>query len=1231
MKKVTTLLLALLVLASAAAAQDTVKVLVWDNDAGEPPQNDPGCLIISGNATYFSWTDWRYQHAEIESQRFSGSFSPIDSNYLVNDNFADGKTQANTVIAGTDTGSYMVAWDEDSASGIQAVYARQFNHLCQSLWSLNYKVSKNQGSGYSYTAFNPAVAVDHTTGRAVIAWTQQTSAGSRIFARVWTGTAWLDTVRIDDASGLQGNPAVAIHDTFVVVTWIDNRRGGGDYDIYARLLNNSLVPLGTSFFVNNVSPDSLLNQLRPTVAMSDTTDPANCYYTIAWEDYHYGGNYVSDIRFKQYKAVGTPGNISSVNLTTNTPNRRPCVAMGPRSKMFITVWEDSTDDVGKYNIKIRMYDAVGFRGGIKMVNSDTAGNQTRPKIDYNGTYATVAWLDSSRAGGKGDIFTQWFRSVHYTPDYDTLVFSGSNAKVNTGDKLRANGRSVRYHFPNYDNTGTAGWNEDPRLASAPDSIDVTLDSAYVMALKSRNITPGQSFVKVTDTDTLLAFTGQKLNGAADYDLCVMDLGYPETGLSSGTIDAKQRDSLVSFSAGGGALLCAGNDFGEYYSATSLFNLFGAVYDGPGNAAVTGNINTMLGKGGKFTQGMTYNYPYQQAEDNSVDIIHAATGADTIFYTNAAKWIRSTGISYSDFYKGPKVAWHKNVYLPFAMGAISSDGQYPNTVTELTRRIMAFQGFNIEPAPVTTMSADTGSALPEGSIVLNWTAVGDQSTSDSCKKYLLKFRRYDPSRSDSGRFTSETAFTDSGEKYQQAWVPMNAGGAEAETLYGLPPCDTLIFAIKAGDTSYVTRWGALGNEPRVKVKGDTLTPHTIGIGYPCGAVRDFIKQERLGINYGDTLYFTWDKNYAYAGYSGCDWRTAGDLFIYIDTRSSFGADSTIPDWNGSTADTASLFDTKGDFKPDYCFIFDNTGASCKFKRWTGSAWADTFATYPDTLYSLDSLHNYSYTEVKLPFKWIGYGDTTQAFKFQVLAAGEASEHTFNAFPPANTIGKSKAPPARYPYYYQINGLTSGKKAGDTLAVTRPLAVELSEFTAAAGQGAVGLFWRTASETGNYTWLIDRSQQPDAGYVQVAEIPSAGSSSAGHSYSYSDVSITPGITYYYRLGARDIYGDIAWHGPLTAVLSGPVYDKLMLDPCLPNPASGMVTISYILPKSGAVSLNVYDICGRKIRTLENGAKQTGRYSVPWKGDDDQGRLLPSGIYFYQLNAEGMVLTQKVVLLR
>lgn len=78
--------------------------------------------------------------------------------------------------------------------------------------------------------------------------------------------------------------------------------------------------------------------------------------------------------------------------------------------------------------------------------------------------------------------------------------------------------------------------------------------------------------------------------------------------------------------------------------------------------------------------------------------------------------------------------------------------------------------------------------------------------------------------------------------------------------------------------------------------------------------------------------------------------------------------------------------------------------------------------------------------------------------------------------------------------------------------------------------------------------------------------------------------------------------------------------------PNPFNPATTISFTLPASGPVELKVYDVLGRKVRTLVAGSKKAGTHSVRFDADG-----LPSGVYFYQLRAGKYESTRKMILIK
>ncbi|MBW7997548.1 MAG: T9SS type A sorting domain-containing protein [Candidatus Glassbacteria bacterium] len=86
--------------------------------------------------------------------------------------------------------------------------------------------------------------------------------------------------------------------------------------------------------------------------------------------------------------------------------------------------------------------------------------------------------------------------------------------------------------------------------------------------------------------------------------------------------------------------------------------------------------------------------------------------------------------------------------------------------------------------------------------------------------------------------------------------------------------------------------------------------------------------------------------------------------------------------------------------------------------------------------------------------------------------------------------------------------------------------------------------------------------------------------------------------------------------------------------PNPFNPSTTINYQIPDdAGSVQfrLNVYDIRGRLIRTLDKGMKGAGTYSVFWDGTDNYGRQVSSGVYFYRFISSEYNVTRKMIMLK
>ncbi|UCE01514.1 MAG: T9SS type A sorting domain-containing protein [Candidatus Latescibacterota bacterium] len=88
-------------------------------------------------------------------------------------------------------------------------------------------------------------------------------------------------------------------------------------------------------------------------------------------------------------------------------------------------------------------------------------------------------------------------------------------------------------------------------------------------------------------------------------------------------------------------------------------------------------------------------------------------------------------------------------------------------------------------------------------------------------------------------------------------------------------------------------------------------------------------------------------------------------------------------------------------------------------------------------------------------------------------------------------------------------------------------------------------------------------------------------------------------------------------------------------IPNPFNPTTRIEFDLAQDGQVSLRIYDVAGRLVRTLIDAPLKRGRYvgesAAVWDGFDESGQRVSSGVYFYRLNAPDFVATKKMVMMK
>jgi hypothetical protein len=129
-------------------------------------------------------------------------------------------------------------------------------------------------------------------------------------------------------------------------------------------------------------------------------------------------------------------------------------------------------------------------------------------------------------------------------------------------------------------------------------------------------------------------------------------------------------------------------------------------------------------------------------------------------------------------------------------------------------------------------------------------------------------------------------------------------------------------------------------------------------------------------------------------------------------------------------------------------------------------------------------------------------------------------------------------------------------------------------------------------------------------------------------YQDMSIKLDGTTIRGWAVANNGGIVMYNGSLIGITNNQneIPSNYALKQNYPNPFNPTTTIRFSLPKSGVVSLKVYNILGKEVATLVNGNLNPGTYNINW---DANGYA--SGVYFYRLQTGNFVETKKMILLK
>ena len=92
-----------------------------------------------------------------------------------------------------------------------------------------------------------------------------------------------------------------------------------------------------------------------------------------------------------------------------------------------------------------------------------------------------------------------------------------------------------------------------------------------------------------------------------------------------------------------------------------------------------------------------------------------------------------------------------------------------------------------------------------------------------------------------------------------------------------------------------------------------------------------------------------------------------------------------------------------------------------------------------------------------------------------------------------------------------------------------------------------------------------------------------------------------------------------------------NKLSLSQNYPNPFNPITKIHYNLTDAVKVKIDIYDIRGRKVKSLLNQFQEPGFKSIQWNASNDLGEKVSSGMYFYRIETQDFKQTKKMILLK
>ena len=389
------------------------------NSTTNDSQHQPDLTQLSGGRFLISWQSHNQDGSSwgVYGQLYSPDATPLGGEFRVNTVTND--QQSEPVVAALPDGGFLVSWMSHAQDGDSwGVYAQRYDASGAKTGDetlVNTTTSNQQHS--------PTIAV-LADGSYLIAYQSNQSGGSGwdIYAQRFSssGTKLGSEIRLNDAALAYSNqyePSIAaLANGGYIATWVDDRRDGSSWGIYARSFSADGTPDAAEFRVNSTTSNQ---QQDPEVAAL-----ADGSYVITWSSYEQDGSNWG-VYAQRFSADGTPsGPEFRVNTRTDNDQNTPDIT-ALADGGFVISWTSYEQDGSNRGVYAQRFSADGTPSGSEFrLNSHTYHSQQQVNI--------ASWrlpLQNLTALGLTDLADPIALTLEVTPVNDRPALTGTPTPI----------------------------------------------------------------------------------------------------------------------------------------------------------------------------------------------------------------------------------------------------------------------------------------------------------------------------------------------------------------------------------------------------------------------------------------------------------------------------------------------------------------------------------------------------------------------------------------------------------------------------------------------------------------------------------------------------------------------------------------------------------------------------------------------------------------------------------